>query len=108
GYNARVEKVLRDALKRGELNSRRNLPPAAVMPERISERRAQLREQLDELEITERVLRRFGQAETAERPARTASPAGAQGSARSARQAPTTREGFGSGRVRAQEGRRGE
>ena len=59
GYNTRVEEVLRDALKRGDLNSQRNLPSAAV-PERISERRAQLREQLDELEIAERVLRRFG------------------------------------------------
>ena len=67
GYNARVEKVLRDALKRGELNSQRNLPSAAVIPERISEMRAQLQEQLDELEITERVLGRFGQAKTAER-----------------------------------------
>jgi len=76
GYNARVETVLRDALKRGELNSRRNLPPAAAMPERISERRVQLQEQinevrdalkrgelqeqLNELEIAERVLKEFG------------------------------------------------
>jgi uncharacterized protein (DUF4415 family) len=67
GYNARVEKVLRDALKRGELNSQRNLPSAAVIPERISEMRAQLQEQIDELEITERVLGRFEQAKTAER-----------------------------------------
>ena len=37
GYNVRVEKVLRDALKRGELNSRRNLGSAAVILERISE-----------------------------------------------------------------------
>lgn len=87
GYNARVEKVLRDALKRGELNSRRNLPPAAVIPERISEMRAQLQEQLDELEITERVLGRFGQAKTAERPARTTSTTSAERSARSARKA---------------------
>jgi uncharacterized protein (DUF4415 family) len=85
GYNARVEKVLRDALKRGELNSWRNLPRAAVIPERISEMRAQLQEQLDELEITERVLGRFGRAKTAERPARTASTAGVERSARSAR-----------------------
>ena len=85
GYNARVEKVLRDALKRGELNSRRNLPRAAVIPERISEMRAQLQEQLDELEITERVLGRFRRAKTAERPARTASTASVERSARSAR-----------------------
>jgi uncharacterized protein (DUF4415 family) len=107
GYNARVEKVLRDALKRGELNSRRNLPPAAVVPERISEKRAPLREQLNELEIAERVLTRYGQAETAERQARTGSPAGVKRSARSAKQAPTTR-GDGTGRVRAQKGRRGD
>lgn len=87
GYNARVEKVLRDALKRGELNSRRNLGSAAVILERISEMRAQLQEQLDELEITERVLGRFGRAKTAERPARTASTAGAERSARSAKKA---------------------
>ena len=87
GYNARVEKVLRDALKRGELNSRRNLGSAAVILERISEMRAQLQEQLDELEITERVLGRFGRAKTAERPARTASTAGAERSARSAKEA---------------------
>ena len=87
GYNARVEKVLRDALKRGELNSRLNLPRAAVIPERISEMRAQLQEQLDELEITERVLGRFGRAKTAERPARSASTAGLERSARSARKA---------------------
>jgi uncharacterized protein (DUF4415 family) len=101
GYNARVEKVLRDALKSGELREKH---VALVMPERISERRVQLQEQLDELqdalkrgelqeqlnelEITERVLRRFGQAETAERPTRTASPAGVERSARSARQRP--------------------
>ena len=87
GYNARVEKVLRDALKRGELNSRRNLGSAAVILERISEMRAQLQEQLDELEITKRVLGRFGRAKTAERPARTASTAGAERSARSAKKA---------------------
>ena len=87
GYNARVEKVLRDALIRGELNSPGNLPPAAVMPERISEMRAQLQEQLDELEIAERVLGRFGQAKTADKPARTASTAGAERGARSARKA---------------------
>ena len=87
GYNVRVEKVLRDALKRGELNSRRNLGSAAVILERISEMRAQLQEQLDELEITERVLGRFGRAKTAERPARTASTAGAERSARSAKKA---------------------
>ena len=87
GYNVRVEKVLRDALKRGELNSRRNLGSAAVILERISEMRAQLQQQLDELEITERVLRRFGRAKTAERPARTASTAGAERSARSAKEA---------------------
>jgi uncharacterized protein (DUF4415 family) len=89
GYNARVEKVLRDALKRGELNRRRSLPSAAMIPERISEMRAQLQEQLDELETTERVLARFGQAKTAERPGRTTSTAGAQRSAapRSARKA---------------------
>ena len=87
GYNARVEKVLRDALKRGELNSRRNLGSAAVILERISEMRAQLQEQLDELEITRRVLGRFGRAKTAERPARTASTAGAERSARSAKKA---------------------
>ena len=87
GYNARVEKVLRDALKRGELNSRRNLGSAAVILERTSEMRAQLQEQLDELEITERVLGRFGRAKTAERPARTASTAGAERSARSAKKA---------------------
>ena len=87
GYNVRVEKVLRDALKRGELNSRRNLGSATVILERISEMRAQLQEQLDELEITERVLGRFGRAKTAERPARTASTAGAERSARSAKKA---------------------
>jgi hypothetical protein len=87
GYNARVEKVLRDALKRGDLNSHRNLPSAAVIPVRISEMRAQLQEQLDELEITERVLGRFGHAKTAERPARTTSTAGGERSARSARKA---------------------
>ena len=87
GYNARVEKVLRDALKRGELNSRRNLGSAAVILERISEMRAQLQEQLDELEITERVLGRFGRAKTADRPVRTASTAGAERSARSAKEA---------------------
>ena len=87
GYNVRVEKVLRDALKRGELNSRRKLGSAAVILERISEMRAQLQEQLDELEITERVLGRFGRAKTAERPARTASTAGAERSARSAKKA---------------------
>ena len=55
--------------------------------ERISEMRAQLQEQLDELEITKRVLGRFGRAKTAERPARTASTAGAERSARSAKKA---------------------
>jgi uncharacterized protein (DUF4415 family) len=40
GFNARVEKVLRDALNRGGLNSQRTLPPATVIPERISEMRA--------------------------------------------------------------------
>jgi uncharacterized protein (DUF4415 family) len=104
GYNARVEKVLRDALKRGELKSQQNLPTLigevkraldeenkepAAMPERISERRTQLQEELDELEIVERVLVRFGKRKTAERPARAASsPTSAERSARSTRQRP--------------------
>ena len=81
GYNVRVEKVLRDALKRGELNSRRNLGSAAVILERISEMRAQFQEQLDELEITERVLgdsgerkRPRGQQGLRRRPVRSAAP----------------------------------
>jgi uncharacterized protein (DUF4415 family) len=92
GYNARVEKVLRDSLARGELNSQRHQSPPAgpAGVERISERRVRievertkLADQPDELEITERGLTRFGgSADTAERrrrgrPARTA-PAASQ------------------------------
>jgi uncharacterized protein (DUF4415 family) len=89
GYNARVEKVLRDALVRGELNSQQNQSPPADA-ERVSEgrsrfdaERTKLGDQLNELEIAERVLTRFGGgADTTERrrrgrPARTA-PAGQQ------------------------------
>ena len=58
GYNARVEKVLRDALKRGELNSRRTAPsPAAVMPERISERRAQFGGRATTVSLSDATLR---------------------------------------------------
>jgi uncharacterized protein (DUF4415 family) len=94
GYNARVEKLLRDSLARGELNSRQNLATAAgdemaaghleSRKEHIVERlgqldteRTHLADQLDELEITERILLRFGgKADTTKRRStRTTSPA---------------------------------
>src|SRR5262249_43950505 len=76
GYNARVEKVLRDSLARGELNSRPHLTTAAGdelsashlarYGEHITERlrqldteRTQLADQIKELETAKRVVLRL-------------------------------------------------
>jgi uncharacterized protein (DUF4415 family) len=90
GYNARVEKVLRDSFARGELNSQRNQSPPTG-GDCVSKRRVRLDTeptklagQLNELEVAERVLTRFGGSAGAAaarrrgRPARTApaAPAG--------------------------------